>query len=142
MSTDRRSDDGTTERRTSNVQPRSPSEALEPTRGPVRPSGPRRRRARKLSPWLRFLNTMLTFTAIGLLLFGGGAFWVTSELNKDGPLKEARNVVVPRGEGAHEIAKRLETDGVIASQQMFVGNYLARYVASWFGGQSLQIKAG
>ncbi len=143
MSTDQRPDDSTERRNTANFQPKSPAEALEPTRGPVRPVGPRRkRRARKLNPWLRFINTLLTLTAIGLTLFGGGAYWLSTELNREGPLREARNVIVPRGEGAHDIAKRLESDGIIASQQMFVGNYIARYMSSWFGGQSLQLKAG
>jgi UPF0755 protein len=142
MSNNRQPDDST-ERRTGGIQPRSPAEALEPTRGPVRPPGPRRRRAsRKLNPFLRILNTLLTATTIGLGAFGIGAYWVSSELNKDGPLKEARSFVVPRGEGAHDIAKRLESDGAIASQQMFVGHYIARYVTSWVGGQALQIKAG
>ncbi len=132
-----------TERRTGAALAASPAEALEPTRAPQRPLGNRRRReARKLSPMLRVLNALLTVTAVALGLFGFGAYWVSSEINRDGPLKEARNFVVPRGEGAHDIAKRLEADGVIGSQQMFVTHYLGRTVTSWFGGQPLQLKAG
>jgi UPF0755 protein len=142
MSNNRQRDDSTA-RRTGGLLTRSPAEALEPTRGPLRPSGPRRRRAaRGLSPFFRILNTLLTLTAVGLGVFGIGAYWISTELNRDGPLKEARNFVVPRGEGAHDIAKRLETDGVITSQQMFVTHYITRYVMSWVGGQTLQIKAG
>jgi UPF0755 protein len=142
MSNNRRPEDNT-ERRTSGVQPRSPSEALEPTRGPVRPSGPKRRREpRKLSPFLRALNTLLTLTTVLLSVFGLGAYWIATEINKDGPLKETKNVVVPRGEGAHDIAKRLEGDGIITSQQMFVAHYIGRYLTSMVGGQSLQLKAG
>ena len=77
-----------------------------------------------------------------LAVFGVGAYWVSTEINRDGPLKEVRSVVVPRGEGAHDIAKRLEADGIISSQQMFVAHYIGRYLTSWFGGQSLQLKAG
>jgi UPF0755 protein len=139
----RRQSDDNTERRTGGFLAKSPAEALEPTRGPVRPSGPKRRRAaRKLSPFFRVLNTLLTVAAVGLGVFGIGASWISTELNKDGPLKESRNFVVPRGEGAHDIAKRLEADGAIASQQMFVAHYIGRYVTSWVGGQALQIKAG
>lgn len=142
MSSNRRADE-TTERRTQTVQPRSPAEALEPTRGPVRPSGPRRRREpRKLSPFFRVLNSLLTFTAVVLLAFGAGAYWISNEIGREGPLKEIKSVVVPRGEGVHDIAKRLEGDGIIASQQMFVSYYYGRYVLSLFGGQSLQMKAG
>ena len=142
MSKDRRADERT-ERRSTAAPARSPAEALEPTRGPSRPSGPRRSpRRRKLSPALRFINTLLTFTAVGLTLFGAGAYWLATELNREGPLKEVRNFIVPRGEGAHDIAKRLEADGIITSQQMFVGNYIARYMGSWFGVQPLQLKAG
>ncbi len=142
MSSNRRAND-TTERRTAGMHLKSPAEALEPTRGPVRPSGPRRRHEpRRLSPSLRALNSLLTLTAIGLAVFGIGAYWVSTEINKDGPLKEVRSVVVPRGEGAHDIAKRLEADGIITSQQMFVAHYIGRYLTSWFGGQSLQLKAG
>ena len=132
-----------TGRRTGAALAASPAEALEPTRAPQRPLGNRRRReARKLSPMLRVLNALLTVTAVALGLFGFGAYWVSSEINRDGPLKEARNFVVPRGEGAHDIAKRLEADGVIGSQQMFVTHYLGRTVTSWFGSQLLQLKAG
>ena len=142
MSNDRRTDDRT-ERRSTSATARSPAEALEPTRGPSRPSGPRRSpRRRKLSPALRFLNTLLTLTAFSLTICGAGAYWVSTELTREGPLKEARNFIVPRGEGAHDIAKRLEADGIITSQQMFVGNYIARYMASWFGTVPLQLKAG
>ncbi len=141
MSSKRRKE-GSTERRTGAAYAVSPAEALEPTRGPQRPKGNRRRETRKLSPVLRAINALLTLTAVGLGLFGFAAYWVATEINKDGPLKEARSFVVPRGEGAHDIAKRLEADGIIGSQQMFVTHYLGRIVTGWFGGQALQLKAG
>ena len=142
MSSNRRPEDAT-ERRTSGVQPKSPAEALEPTRGPVRPSGPKRRREpRKLNPFLRAVNTFLTLVTVTFAAVGVGGYWVATEINKEGPLKETRNVVVPRGEGAHDIAKRLEGDGIITSQQMFVAHYIGRMVTGWVGGQPLQLKAG
>jgi UPF0755 protein len=142
MSSTRRSDEPT-ERRTTGMQLRSPAEALEPARGPTRPAGPRRRReSRRLSPFLRAVNSMLTLTAMLFVISGFGAYWIATEINKDGPLKEAKNVVIPRGEGTHDIANRLETDGVIASQQMFMAHYVGRMLTGWVGGQPLQLKAG
>ena len=142
MSNKRRQDE-VTERRAGAALAVSPAEALEPTRGPQRPAGNRRRReVRRLSPALRAVNALLTLTAVGLGVFGLGAYWLSTEINKDGPLKEGRSFVVPRGEGAHDIAKRLEADGIISSQQMFVTHYLGRTVTGWFGGQALQLKAG
>jgi UPF0755 protein len=142
MSSKRRPEEPT-ERRTTGVQPKSPAEALEPTRGPVRPSGPKRRReSRKLNPFLRAVNSFLTLTTVAFALLGVGGYWIATEINKDGPLKETRNFVVPRGEGAHDIAKRLEGDGIIGSQQMFVAHYIGRSLSGWVGGQALQLKAG
>ena len=142
MSSTRRSDEPT-ERRTTGMQLRSPAEALEPARGPTRPAGPRRRReSRRLSPFLRAVNSMLTLTAMLFVISGFGAYWIATEINKDGPLKEAKNVVIPRGEGTHDIANRLESDGVIASQQMFMAHYVGRMLTGWVGGQPLQLKAG
>lgn len=95
-----------------------------------------------MSPALRFINAALTLTAVVLAMVGTVSYWITNEISKDGPLKETKSVVVPKGEGAHEIAKRLETDGVIGSQQMFVAHYIGRYLTSLVGGRSLQLKAG
>jgi len=45
---------------------------------------------------------------------------------------------VRRGEGAREIAQRLEQEGVISSQHLFVIHYMARQ----FSSKPLQLKAG
>jgi UPF0755 protein len=49
---------------------------------------------------------------------------------------------VRKGEGAHDIARRLEAEGIISSQHVFVAHYVARGLAGWAGGKSLQLKAG
>src|SRR5690606_17975691 len=72
----------------------------------------------------------------------GAVFWISSQLDSAGPLKETRTVVVRRGEGSRDIARRLEQEGVIASQHVFIAYYLARQLSSWFGGKPLQLKAG
>lgn len=138
----RRPDDAV-ERRQMTATPRSPSEALEPSRGPTRRPGIKRRgEARKLSPAFKLINSLLTLIAVVLAAFGSVSYWVVTEISKDGPLKDTRAIVVPKGEGAHDIAKRLEADGIIGNQQMFVAHYIGRYLASLVGGRSLQLKAG
>lgn len=123
--------------------PRSPAEALEPTRAPSRPKGSRtRREVKRLGPTLRFVNALLTFSFLALAIGAGAIFWVSSELDKAGPLQESRTVVIRRGEGSRDIAQRLEREGIISSQHVLVGYYLSRQFASWFGGKPLQFKAG
>lgn len=125
------------------VMPRSPAEALEPTRAPSRPKGSRtRREVKRLGPTLRFVNALLTFSFLALAIGAGAVFWVSSELDKAGPLQETRTVVIRRGEGSREIAQRLEREGIISSQHVFVAFYLSRQLSGWFGGRPLQLKAG
>jgi UPF0755 protein len=125
------------------VMPRSPAEALAPTRAPTRPRRPRsHRESRRLSPALRAVNGLLTFLAISLGLAGALTFWMGNEIAKPGPLKEAKGFVVRKGDGSRDIAHRLEQDGIVASQQMFILHYIGRTLASWFGSKPLQLKAG
>src|SRR5690606_35347548 len=91
---------------------------------------------------LRFVNAFLTFSFLALAVAAGGVFWVSSELDKAGPLQETRSLVIRRGEGARDIARRLEREGVISSEHVFVAYYLARQMSSWIGGRPLQLKAG
>lgn len=95
-----------------------------------------------MGPTLRFVNALLTFSFLALAVVAGGVFWVSSELDKAGPLQEPRNMVVRRGEGARDIARRLDREGIISSEHVFVAYYLARQMSGWFGGNPLQLKAG
>lgn len=95
-----------------------------------------------MGPTLRFVNGFLTFSFLALAVAAGGVFWVSSELDKAGPLEEPRTVVIRRGEGARDIARRLEREGFISSEHIFVAYYLARQVSGWFGGEPLNLKAG
>lgn len=123
--------------------PRSPAEALEPTRAPSRPRGTRRRsEARRLSPTLRAINGLLTFFVVLMSLVGAGGLWLDQEFEKAGPLADSKLVIVRRGEGARDIAQRLEAENVIGSQHVFVAYYVTRSVLSMFGGTPLQLKAG
>jgi UPF0755 protein len=125
------------------LMPRSPAEALEPTRPPARPPASRsRREMKRLAPALRVLNGLLTLSFLVLGFGWAATFWIGIELDKPGPLGEARTIIVRKGEGAHEIARRLEAGGIISSQHVFIAHYVARHMASWSGGKPLQFKAG
>jgi UPF0755 protein len=121
--------------------PKSPAEALEPARPSAKGKRPRRK-ARRLSRGWRIVNTFLTLTVFGLMTVGGGALWVRHEVNKPGPAREAKVESVRKGEGAREVAARLEADGVISSQQLFIANHVGHWALGWLGMKPLQIKAG
>lgn len=95
-----------------------------------------------MGPTLRFVNALLTFSFLALAVTTAGVFWVSSELDKAGPLQEARSLVIRRGEGARDIARRLEREGIISSEHVFVAYYLTRQMSTWLGGRPLQLKAG
>jgi UPF0755 protein len=144
---DRRADKSETTRvpTSPDLLPLSPAEALEPTRPPKRPRGrkPKQERTiRRLSPALHVFNGLLTFLVVALGLGGALTFWFSSELDRVGPLKETKLVVVRKGDGARDIAQRLESEGVIASNHMFVMHYVGRSLGSMVGVKALQLKAG
>lgn len=125
------------------VMPRSPSEALSPTRPPTRPRAKRgRREARRLSPGLRVVNGLLTVAVIALGLGFTVIHGISEEVGRDGPSKEIKTLAVRKGDGARDIAHRLEQDGIISSEHVFVSYYVGRALASWFGQKPLQLKAG
>jgi UPF0755 protein len=107
--------------RTTAVQTRSPSEVVEPLRGPKRPAG-RRQRAepRRLGPVLRLLNGALTMLLLALLVAGGGALYLSTAIEARGPSTQNKIIVIPRGEETQSIADRLEKEGVVPSRNMFV----------------------
>ena len=100
--------------RTGGTMARSPSERLEPTRPPARP---RRRKddrePRRSSPLLRFLNGLLTFVLLLMLVVGRRGLRVRQPDRCAGPLEQPKTVVIPKGEGTHEIASRLEREGIV-----------------------------
>jgi UPF0755 protein len=87
---------------------------------------------------LRIINGLLTFCLVLLALGAGAAFWLNNEVEKPGPLREAKTAVVRKGEGARDIARRLEEDGAISSQHLFIIHYIVRQ----FTNRPLQLKAG
>jgi UPF0755 protein len=123
------------------LRPRSPSEALEPTRAPQRPRGGKiRQPSPVLSAVARAGSALITLTLAALAITGGLALLLGHFYERPGPLAEQRTVVIERGSGRIEIAEQLERDGVISSRWAFVANHLMRNVLS--GGKPLELKAG
>ncbi len=123
--------------------PRSPAEALEPRRGPVRPRNLRERQPpKKLGPQLRALNGFFTFLAVCLAVLAMSVMAFEYEVDKAGPLRESKTVVVRDREGAQDIAKRLETEGFVNSGHVFVAHYLTRSALSQGDKQKFMLKSG
>ena len=58
-------------------------------------------------------------------------------------LTSSKQIVIPKGEGAHEIAARLEREGVVSDRRLFVAGYLSSKTSNWAeGDRPLQLKAG
>jgi UPF0755 protein len=92
---------------------------------------------------VKFVSGTLTLLLIVMLVVGGAAIAVQNRLNAPGPLAVAKVIVIPKGEGSHEIAARLEREGIISDRRMFVAGYLLAKVAAWTDGSGpYQLKAG
>lgn len=130
--------------RPSGLLARSPAERLEPTRPPVRP---RHRRdagePRRSRPFMRFLNGVLTFVLVLMLLLGSGAYMFDAQVDAPGPLSRPKTVVIPKGKGTHEIAEQLEREGVVSDRRLFIAEYLrARLAGQMAGAKLIQLRAG
>jgi UPF0755 protein len=123
------------------MRPRSPAEALEPTRAPQRPRGGKiRQPSRVLTGIARIGSAIITLAIVMLIVAGGLALLLGHFYERPGPLPEARTIVIERGAGRIEIAEQLEREGIIASRWAFVANHLLRNIMS--GGKPIEMKAG
>jgi UPF0755 protein len=94
-------------------------------------------------PVLKLLNGFLTFFAVVLLALGGTAYYLVAAVDADGPLKEAKLLVVPRNDGTQQIAERLEKEGMVGDKRMFLaGLYALRMATMVPGGRTINLKAG
>jgi UPF0755 protein len=130
--------------RPSGVVARSPAERLEPTRPVARRHRQRFSRERgPPRPVVRFLSGIFTLLLLVMLLAAGSAVFLQSKIEAPGPLTSGKQIVIPKGEGAHEIAARLEREGVVADRRLFVAGYLSSKTSNWAeGDRPLQLKAG
>jgi peptidoglycan lytic transglycosylase G len=126
---------------------RSPSEQLEPTR-PLARSRRRYRHGRgggpgRSSGLFRLVSGVFTVLLLLMAIIGGVALALNSWVNAPGPLAATKAVVIPKGEGVHDIASRLEREGVIADRRLFIAGYLIAKATAWGDrARSPQLKAG
>src|SRR5262245_18083637 len=122
----------------------SPLERLEPTRAPARPRrGRRDHEPRRMRPFMRFLNALLTLVLVLMVVVGGAAFVFNGQIDAPGPLDRNKVVVIPKGEGTQEIATRLEREGIIGDRRLFVAGYMWAKLTAWIDGdKQVQLKAG
>ncbi len=113
--------------------PRSPAEALEPDHAPEPPSDGNSWRQR---PVFRILNNIITLCFVGVIGLAVLFYFVRTQFDQPGPLGYSTVVVIPKGEGVREIASRLEREGVISDQRIFVAAVIV-----YFQAQS-KLKAG
>lgn len=129
--------------RTMRTLGRSPAERLEPTRPPPRPRRQRLDEPRAPSGLARFLGGLFSFLVLVMLTLGGAAYLFDAQIDAPGPLANAKVLVVPKGEGAPEIAVRLEREGIVSDRRMFMAGYLWSKFAAWLeGGRPVQLRAG
>lgn len=131
--------------RPSGALARSPAERLEPTRPPTRPRSRRQfKEPARTRPLLRFLNGLLTFILVLMLLIGGTAFLFHSQIDAPGPLDRSKTVVIPKGKGTHEIADLLEREGIVTNRWLFVAAFRWVSVSAQVdgGGKPVQLRAG
>jgi UPF0755 protein len=130
--------------RPTGVVARSPAERLEPTRPVARRHRQRFSRERgPPRPVVRFLSGIFTLLLLVMLLAAGTAVFLQGKFEAPGPLTSSKQIAIPKGEGAHEIAARLEREGVVADRRLFVAGYLSFKASNWAeGGRPFQLKAG
>ena len=126
---------------------RTVASSLAPRTAPQRPRGGRigaqDAEGRKARPVLRLLNGLLTLIVMLLLGVGGSGYYLQAAVDSDGPLKEAKLLVVPRNDGTQQIAERLEKDGMVGDRRMFLaGLYTLRMASMFSGGKPIDLKAG
>ncbi len=114
-----------------------------PPRPRARGANERDTEAKKVRPVLKLLNGLLTLLVVVLLGAGGAIYYLLAAVDADGPLTEAKLLVVPRNDGTQQIAERLEKEGMVTDRRIFLaGLYTLRAASIMPGGHTLNLKAG
>ncbi len=67
----------------------------------------------------RLVVGLIGFLFVGLIAGGIAVLWAKSEFEKPGPLVEETTLVLPRGAGMRDIARRLQDGGVVRDSRLF-----------------------
>jgi UPF0755 protein len=90
----------------------------------------------------RVVSGLFTLMLLLMAVVGGSALMLHGWMNAPGPLAHSKKLVIPKGESAHEIAARLEREGVVSHQLLFVAAYQLSRIANWTSGRPMHLKAG
>jgi UPF0755 protein len=82
------------------------------------------------------MNNIITLLFVGVIGLALLFYYVRTQFDQPGPLEYSTVVAIPKGEGVREIASRLEREGIISDQRIFVAA-----VVLYFQAQS-KLKAG
>jgi UPF0755 protein len=99
----------------SRISPKSAKEHLQPERVPPPPA--RSRVARH--PVVVFLNFLMTVVVVAVFGGVGLFFFGKVQFEGEGPLDQARTIVIQRGAGLSSIAEQLQRHGIIANRWVF-----------------------
>jgi cell division protein YceG involved in septum cleavage len=92
---------------------------------------------------VRFVNGLLTFVLVLMLLMGSAAYLFDAQVDSPGPLERAKTVIIAKGKGTHEIAEQLEREGIVTDRRLFIAEYLrARFAGQLTGTKQVQLRAG
>lgn len=140
----RRGDPPTLSRHGGHLRPRSPAEALEPSRAPQRPRGAKPRRQNyRMGGLVRTISGVLTTFVILLGMLGGTLFLLNSQFNAAGPLREQKALTIAQGDGRIAIGTKLEQRGIISNRHIFVIYHMVPNTLAWLtGGKWNDLKAG
>jgi len=124
--------------------PRSPMVAIEPTRAPTRPKGGRRKKGGgSMRSTVSWVNGILTFALVIMLSSAATLVWFESQVDRSGPLTEAKLVRISPGSGTRRIAQMLQEQKVVASRHVFLAHLYGRSLWSRVHGDAPpSLKAG
>jgi UPF0755 protein len=98
---------------------------------------------KKVRPVLKLLNGLLTLLVVIVLGVVGTGYYLHAAVDAEGPLKEAKLLVIPRNDGTQQIAEKLEKDGMVSDRRLFLaGLYTLRGASLMPGGRTINLKAG
>lgn len=91
----------------------------------------------------RLLSGILTLLFVIMISAAGGIAWFHNAVHAPGPLAETRSVIIPAGDSSRMIADRLEQQGAISGQTVFLAQVMSQNAMARFSGASIkQLKAG